>query len=51
VAPSDLISRLMAQKLTDSLKQPVIIENKPGASGIVGADLVAKAPRTVTRCW
>jgi len=42
--PSDLISRLVAQKLTDSLKQPVIIENKPGASGIVGADLVAKAP-------
>jgi hypothetical protein len=42
--PSDLISRLIAQKLTDSMKQPVIIENKPGASGIVGADLVAKAP-------
>ena len=41
--PSDLIARLLAQKLTDTLKQPVIVENKPGASGIVGADLVAKA--------
>ncbi len=41
--PSDLISRLLAQKLSDAMKQPVIVENKPGASGIVGADLVAKA--------
>ena len=42
--PSDTISRMIAQKLSDSLKQSVIVENKPGASGIVGADLVAKAP-------
>lgn len=41
--PSDLISRLLAQKLTEQLKQAVIVENKPGASGVVGADLVAKA--------
>ena len=41
--PSDLISRMLAIKLADAMKQPVIIENKPGASGIVGADLVAKA--------
>ena len=41
--PSDLISRLVAQKMTDLLKQPVIVENKPGASGVVGADLVAKS--------
>ena len=41
--PSDLISRMIALKLTDAMKQPVIVENKPGASGIVGADLVAKA--------
>lgn len=42
--PSDLISRTLALKLADAMKQPVIVENKPGASGIVGADLVAKAP-------
>ncbi len=41
--PGDLLSRMIGQKLSESLKQSVIIENKPGASGIVGADLVAKA--------
>jgi tripartite-type tricarboxylate transporter receptor subunit TctC len=41
--PSDLISRMLALKLADAMKQTVIVENKPGASGIVGADLVAKA--------
>lgn len=47
VAPgigSDRYARLLAQKLTDSLKQPVIVENRPGAGGNIGADLVAKAP-------
>ena len=41
--PSDLISRMLALKLADAMKQTVIVDNKPGASGIVGADLVAKA--------
>ena len=41
--PSDLISRMIAVKMADSMKQSVIIDNKPGASGIVGADIVAKA--------
>ena len=41
--PSDSISRLLAQKLSEVMKQPVIVENKPGASGTIGADLVAKA--------
>ncbi len=47
VAPgigSDRYARLLAQKLTDSFKQPVIVENRPGAGGNIGADLVAKAP-------
>jgi tripartite-type tricarboxylate transporter receptor subunit TctC len=42
--PSDIISRLLADKLHGSLKQPVIVENKPGAGGDVAADQVAKAP-------
>ncbi|MDQ2926691.1 MAG: tripartite tricarboxylate transporter substrate binding protein [Caldimonas sp.] len=42
--PSDIISRLVAEKLQASLKQPVIVENKPGAGGDLAADQVAKAP-------
>jgi len=40
----DLIARLIAQKLSANLKQPVIVESKPGATGILSASYVAKAP-------
>lgn len=43
-AENDLIARLVAQHLTEQLRQPFIVENKPGASGVIGADFVAKAP-------
>jgi tripartite-type tricarboxylate transporter receptor subunit TctC len=39
----DIIARNVGPKLTERLGQPVVIENKPGASGNIGADLVAKA--------
>jgi tripartite-type tricarboxylate transporter receptor subunit TctC len=39
----DVVARLLAEKLRTSLKQPVIVENKPGASGMIGANYVAKA--------
>jgi tripartite-type tricarboxylate transporter receptor subunit TctC len=39
----DVTARIIASKLTDSLGQTVIIENRTGAAGIIGADLVAKA--------
>jgi tripartite-type tricarboxylate transporter receptor subunit TctC len=39
----DVVGRLLAEKLRDTLKQPVIVENKPGASGMIGANYVAKA--------
>jgi tripartite-type tricarboxylate transporter receptor subunit TctC len=39
----DVVARLMAEKLRDTLKQSVIVENKPGASGMIGANYVAKA--------
>jgi tripartite-type tricarboxylate transporter receptor subunit TctC len=39
----DLLARTLAQKLTESWKQPVIVENRPGASGIIGSQVVAKA--------
>jgi tripartite-type tricarboxylate transporter receptor subunit TctC len=45
-APSsgpDLAARTLGQKLTESWGQPVIVENRPGANGIIGGDVVAKA--------
>jgi tripartite-type tricarboxylate transporter receptor subunit TctC len=42
--PSDIISRLLAQKLTESLGQQVIVENRGSAGGIVGAEVAAKSP-------
>ena len=40
---SDLFARLVAPGLSDILKQTVIVENKPGAGGSIGADMVAKS--------
>jgi tripartite-type tricarboxylate transporter receptor subunit TctC len=41
---TDTVTRLVAAKLQESAGQPVIVENKPGANSIVGADLAAKSP-------
>jgi tripartite-type tricarboxylate transporter receptor subunit TctC len=41
---SDILARVIGQKITDAWGQPVVVENKPGANGNVGADVVAKAP-------
>lgn len=40
---TDLGARLIGQKLADSMGQPVTIDNKPGANGVIAADLVAAA--------
>ena len=40
---TDLPARLIAPKLSESLGQPVIVENKPGAGGVIGIDMVAKS--------
>jgi len=42
--PVDILARLYAEKLRERWKQPVIVEAKPGASGTLAADFVAKAP-------
>ena len=41
--PSDVYSRIVAQKLSDTLKQGFVVENRPGASTMIGTDAVAKA--------
>ena len=41
---SDVLARVIAQKLTEALGRQVIIENRPGATGNIGHELVAKAP-------
>jgi tripartite-type tricarboxylate transporter receptor subunit TctC len=40
---TDVLARTIGQKLSTSLGQPVVVENKPGASGTIGADAVAKS--------
>jgi tripartite-type tricarboxylate transporter receptor subunit TctC len=40
---NDIMARLIAQKLSESFGQQVVVDNRPGASGIVGCDIVAKA--------
>jgi len=41
---TDIIGRLLAQKLTERWSQPVVVENKLGASGNIAAEVVAKSP-------
>jgi len=42
--PSDILARTMGQKLTESMKQIVIVDNRTGAGGTLGIDLAAKSP-------
>jgi tripartite-type tricarboxylate transporter receptor subunit TctC len=41
---SDLVARAVAPSMSERLGQPVVIDNRPGAGGTIGVDLVAKAP-------
>lgn len=41
---NDNLARLFAQKLSERMQQPVIVENKPGAGTLIGTDAAAKAP-------
>ncbi|MES2188774.1 MAG: tripartite tricarboxylate transporter substrate binding protein [Pseudomonadota bacterium] len=40
---TDIVARLVAAKMTVSMGQPVVVDNKPGASTVIGTDMVAKA--------
>jgi len=41
---TDVIARMLAEKFADGLKQPFVVENRPGASNTIAADITAKAP-------
>jgi tripartite-type tricarboxylate transporter receptor subunit TctC len=41
---SDVVVRVMTPRLSERLGQPAVVDNRPGASGNIGADIVAKAP-------
>src|SRR4051812_3741852 len=41
---SDILSRLLSPKLNEVFGQPIVVDNRPGANGNIGADLVAKSP-------
>ena len=43
-APEDFVTRVISERLQTNLKQSLIIENRPGAGGNIGAEIVAKAP-------
>ena len=48
---ADLIARVVADKMKDTLGQPVIVENRPGAIGRIAADAVKSGARTARRSW
>ena len=41
---SDLTARTVAQKMSEQMGQTIVVDNKPGANGVLGMDIVAKAP-------
>ena len=41
---SDILARLLSPKLNEVFGQPIVVDNRPGANGNIGADLVAKSP-------
>lgn len=42
---SDIVARLVAQKISELWSQPVLVDNRPGASGAIGTEFVARSPR------
>ena len=42
--PADVYSRVLAQHLSEALKEPFVVEDRPGAGSIIGTDAVAKSP-------
>ncbi|MDB5856419.1 MAG: putative Bug-like extracytoplasmic solute binding receptor, family [Ramlibacter sp.] len=48
--PTDILARIVATRLSEKLGQGIVVDNRPGASGMIGAEMVAKAaPEAVHR--
>src|SRR5258708_17141438 len=41
---TDILARIMAERISGPLGQPIVVENRPGAAGNVGTEMVARAP-------
>jgi tripartite-type tricarboxylate transporter receptor subunit TctC len=50
-AGPDVVSRLVGSKLTEAWGQPIVVDARPGASGLIGAETVAKAPPDGYTMW
>src|SRR5712675_106389 len=42
--PADVYARFLAQRLQESMGQPFVVENRPGAGALIGTEAVAKSP-------
>jgi tripartite-type tricarboxylate transporter receptor subunit TctC len=42
-SPGDIVARLVGDKLSKTLKQPIVVENRPGAAGNIGTEFIAKS--------
>ena len=42
--PNDIIARVVGQRMSEIVKQPIVIENRSGQGGVTGTDAVAKSP-------
>ena len=49
--PSDILARLIGQRLAERLGQPFVIENRAGAQGQIATEAVTRAPPTAIRCF
>ena len=49
--PSDILARLIGQRLSERLGQPFIVENRAGAQGQIATEAVTRAPPTAIRCF
>lgn len=47
----DVTARILAQRLSERSAQSFIVDNRSGASGIIGTEAAVRRPPTVTRCW
>ena len=47
---ADIFARIVGQHLSEALKQPFVIENRPGAGSIIGSDAARSRRPTATRC-